>query len=419
MTEQQVSDHLDALCQQIAGYPVAARPGRSMDCPGNKVTRVLAIIPDATRTAPVPLLFRLLCEKLQGQVASLTFLIALGTHALMSPEQIAHLVGMDEEERERRFPGVTVENHRWDLEETFVHCGELSQQETQTLSDGKLSVTVPIRVNKKLLEADTTVILGPVFPHEVAGFSGGHKYLFPGIGGSDVIHFTHWLGALATSAQTIGVRDTAVRQAIELAASRVPGRRLAICMVTTKDGLHGLFAGEVQRAWKDAAELSSQVHIRWCDKPYRKVLSLIPERYSDLWTGAKGMYKVEPVVADGGEVVLLAPHIREFSSTHGKHLERIGYHVRDYFVKQWEQFKDVPWGVLAHSTHLRGEGLFENGQERPRVKVTLASAIDEETCRKMNLGYLDPGSIKVADWEGQDGVLVVHNAGEILYRLKT
>ena len=148
---------------------------------------------------------------------------------------------------------------------------------------------------------------------------------------------------------------------------------------------------------------------------------MIPERYDDLWTGAKGMYKVEPVIADGGEVVLLAPHITEFSYTHGKVLDRIGYHVRDYFLAQWEQFRDLPWGVLAHSTHLRGDGTYIEGVEKPRIKVTLASAIPRERCRAMNLGYLEPGSIRVDDWKNREdeGVLLVPNAGETLYRLRS
>ena len=400
ISEEQASARLDELRGQVGSG------------------HLLVIIPDGTRTAPMPMLFRLLCEKLHEGLSRLTFLIALGTHRLMTDAEIAALVGMERDEWERRFPRVEVVNHRWDLEETFANVGELSAAETERLSEGRLSVTVPIRVNKLLLQADTTLIVGPVFPHEVAGFSGGSKYFFPGVGGADVINFTHWLGALMTSHATIGIRDTAVREAIELAASRVPCRRLAVCMVTSKEGLHGMFVGEVREAWKAAAALSSEVHIRWCDRPYRRVLSIIPERYADLWTGAKGMYKVEPVLADGGEVVLLAPHIREFSYTHGKVLDQIGYHVRDYFVAQWERFRELPWGVLAHSTHLRGDGTFVDGIERPRVKVTLASAIGPERCHAMNLGYLDPAGVRIEDFEGQEDTLVVPNAGEILYRLK-
>jgi nickel-dependent lactate racemase len=162
------------------------------------------------------------------------------------------------------------------------------------------------------------------------------------------------------------------------------------------------------------------VHITYVDKPYQRVLSVMPEMYDDLWTAAKGMYKMEPVVADGGEVIIYAPHIDEISYTHGATIDQVGYHVRDYFVKQWDKFKDYPWGVLAHSTHLRGIGTYdlENDIERPRVKVTLATGISRERCERVNLSYLDPASIDVSQWAKDESVLVVPKAGEMLYRLK-
>jgi len=151
----------------------------------------------------------------------------------------------------------------------------------------------------------------------------------------------------------------------------------------------------------------------------RRVLSLVSTRYDDLWTGAKGFYKVEPVVADGGEVVLYAPHIREVSVT-PREIESIGYHCRDYFVEQWPRFQHLPWGDLAHSTHLRGAGSYDaaGGEERFRVDVTLATGISEERTRAVNLGYRDPAGIDPAAWAADPDTLVVPNAGEVLYRLR-
>ena len=387
---------------------------------GISARHLVVVIPDATRTAPVALFFRLLCRELEGKVNKLSFLIALGTHPLMNEKAVDRLMGMEKRERLARFPFAEVLNHRWDLPETFTEVGTLSKLETEELSGGRLSLEVPIRINRLLLQADKVILLGPVFPHEVAGFSGGSKYLFPGVGGSDVIHFTHWLGALMTSHATIGRRETAVRQAIELAASRVPVEKLALCLVTSKAGLHGFYWGETKKAWLEATNLSSRIHINWCEEPYNRVLSVIPERYDDIWTGAKGMYKVEPVLADGGEVVIYAPHITEFSYTHGEVLERIGYHVRDYFLGQWERFRKEPWGILAHSTHLKGDGSFEDGVETPRVQVTLATGISKARCEAMSLGYLDPESIDPEEWANREDerILLVPNAGETLYRLK-
>ncbi len=141
--------------------------------------------------------------------------------------------------------------------------------------------------------------------------------------------------------------------------------------------------------------------------------------YDDVWVGGKCMYKLEPVVADGGELIIYAPHIREISATHGALIRRIGYHTRDYFLEQWDRFKNEPWGILAHSTHVRGIGTYEGGVERPRIRVTLATQIPEDVCRAVNLGYRDPSSIRVADYQGreEEGILYVARAGEMLYRL--
>jgi hypothetical protein len=132
------------------------------------------------------------------------------------------------------------------------------------------------------------------------------------------------------------------------------------------------------------------------------------------------MYKLEPVVADDGELIIYAPHVREISLTHGKVIAEIGYHCRDYFLKQWDRFKQYPWGVLAHSTHVRGVGTFENGVEKCRIQVTLATGIPEDLCRKINLGYRDPKSIRPEDFANREaeGVLLVPKAGEMLFQLE-
>jgi lactate racemase len=290
------------------------------------------------------------------------------------------------------------------------------------LSEGLMNVDVPVRLNRLVLEYDHILICGPVFPHEVVGFSGGNKYFFPGIAGQDIIDITHWLGALLTSYKIIGTQDTPMRAMINKAAALIPTPRHALCSVITHEGIEGLFFGAPEDAWRKAAELSAQVHVKYVDKPYRQVLSVLPEMYDEIWVGAKGMYKLEPVVADSGEIIIYAPHIKEISVTHGVLIKQVGYHVRDYFVKQWDTFKHIPWGVIAHSTHLRGVGEYDaaTGIETPRIQVTLATGIPEDVCRAINLGYRDPASIDPASWAGREaeGVLLVPRAGEYLYRLK-
>ena len=281
---------------------------------------------------------------------------------------------------------------------------------------------VPVRLNKMIFDYDHIIICGPVFPHEVVGFSGGNKYFFPGIAGAEIINFTHWLGALITNYEIIGAGYTPVRAIIDRAASFIDRPVTCFSLVVTHEGTHGLFYGTPQEAWQAAANLSAKVHITYLNEPYKKIISIMPTLYDDMWTAAKGMYKMEPVVADGGEVVIYAPHINEVSYTHGKILDQIGYHCRDYFLKQWDQFKHYPWGVIAHSTHLRGLGTFdlESKIERARVQVTLATGIPEKRCRNIGLNYLDPDTFNPKDWMNMEdqGILVVPRAGEMLYRLK-
>jgi nickel-dependent lactate racemase len=383
---------------------------------------VVIIIPDSTRTAPIPMMFRLFHKLLKDEVAKLDFLVALGTHLQMSQEALDRLVGITERERTTTFADVGLFNHRWDLPETFATIGTLPAADIEAITDGMLSMDVPVTVNRRVLEADLVIVCGPVFPHEVAGFSGATKYFFPGVSGPEVINFTHWLGALITSMRIIGNWDTPVRQVIDQAVDLVSTPKLFCNMVVTHEGLAGLFVGDYKEAWLAAVELSSQLHIHYVDRRFKQVLSVMPELYDDIWTAAKGMYKVEPIVEDGGEVIIYAPHIDEISYTHGKVLGEVGYHVRDYFVKQWDRFQDQPWGVLAHSTHLRGVGEYDldSGVEAPRINVTLATGIPREVCERVNLGYMDPDDIDFDAWRDREdeGILFIPRAGEQLFRLK-
>lgn len=384
--------------------------------------RVLIIIPDSTRTAPIPLFFRLFHDLLWGHVKALDYLVALGTHPSMSEEALNRLVGVTPQERETTYAGVQIFNHDWDSPDTFAKVGTIPAEEIEHLTDGLLSQEVAVTINRMVFDYDQVMLLGPVFPHEVAGFSGGNKYFFPGISGQEVINFTHWLGALITSKSIIGTPYTPIRAVIDRAVSFIDVPTLCFALVVMHDGLAGLYIGPPKTAWEQAVALSASRHIIYMDKPFKRVLSIMPVMYDDLWTAAKGMYKLEPIIADGGEVVIYAPHITEISYTHGEIIDQIGYHVRDYFVKQWDRFKDYPWGVLAHSTHLRGMGEYDadHDLENPRIQVTLASGIPRERCERINLGYLDPSTIDISEWENREneGILVVHKAGETLYRLK-
>jgi nickel-dependent lactate racemase len=381
--------------------------------------RVLLVVPDSTRTAPVDLLFRAIHDRIGADASALDVMIALGTHPPMTESAINARLGITAAERTGRYLRVRVFNHSWDDPSALVRLGAIPPDEIAALSEGRFAMPVEVTINRAVLDYDQLLIVGPVFPHEVVGFSGGNKYLFPGIGGPEVLNFFHWLGALITSPRIIGQASTPVRRVIDRAAAMVPVPRFAFCMVVGRGGLAALFAGDPEDAWRRAAALSDQLHVLVKERPFHTVLSCAPAMYDELWVGAKCMYKLEPVVADGGELIIYAPHMREISVTHGAAIRRIGYHTRDYFTAQWNRFKDEPWGVLAHSTHVRGVGTYTDGVEEPRIAVTLATGIPEAECRAVNLGYRDPVSIDVAAYQGREdeGVLCVPSAGEMLYRL--
>lgn len=380
--------------------------------------RVLFIVPDHSRTCPMDLMFRLLYERLADRVKRFDFLIALGTHPLLTDAQIYKRMGITAADHASRYSKARFFNHEWKTHERLAEVGRFTKADIREITEGRFEMDVSVTCNRLVFDYDVLIIVGPVFPHEVVGFSGGNKYLFPGIAGQEIIDFFHWLGAVITNPVIIGNQWTPVRKVVDRAAAFLKPERRAFCMVVKDHELAGLYAGTPESAWSSAADLSRRIHIQYSEKPFRTVLSCAPEMYDDLWTGGKCMYKTEPVVADGGTVIIYAPHITEISPVHGPVLEQIGYHTRDFFLKQWDKYKGYPWGVVAHSTHVKGIGSYESGVERPRVNVILATGIPEAVCRKVNLGYMDHRSIRVSDYENREseGILYVRRAGEILYR---
>jgi len=382
--------------------------------------RVLVIVPDGTRTGPVGVVFKTLHTQLGDVTAKLDVLVALGTHQPMSEEAICRRLEISMAERASQYRKVAFHNHAWDKPAALREIGNIPAAEIGRLTGGLFAMEVPVEINRLALEYDQIIIIGPVFPHEVVGFSGGNKYLFPGISGPRLLNFFHWLGAVVTNPMIIGSKWTPVRRVVDRAGAMVPTPRLCFCLVAKDQGMGGLYAGTPEAAWDAASELSRRLHITYMDHPFKSILSCAPAMYDELWTGGKCMYKLEPVLADGGELIIYAPHISEVCVTHGAALLEIGYHCRDYFLKQWDRFKNYPWGVLAHSTHVYGLGTYENGIETPRARVTLATGIPEALCRKINLGYRDPKTICKEEFSNRqdEGVLLVPKAGEMLYRLK-
>jgi nickel-dependent lactate racemase len=413
-----------ARCQPASGvvsdHEAAEAVARACAVEDYHGKQVLVIVPDGTRTAPIGLVFKALFARIGGAAEKLDVLIALGTHPPMTEEAICSRLEISMEERRSIYGKVVFHNHSWDDPAALREVGVIPSREISGLTNGLFAMDVPVEINRLVFQYDQLIIIGPVFPHEVVGFSGGNKYLFPGVGGPRILNFFHWLGAVVTNPMIIGNKWTPVRRVVDRAGAMVAVPKLCFCLVVEGCGLAGLFAGTPEAAWEAASELSRRLHITYKTRPFHTILSCAPPMYDEIWTGGKCMYKLEPVLADGGELIIYAPHITELSLTHGKTILEVGYHCRDYFLKQWDRFQNYPWGVLAHSTHVHGLGKFENGVEMPRARVVLATSIAEATCRKINLGYRDPKTIRPGDFADREdsGVLIVPKAGEMLFQLK-
>jgi len=394
---------------------VMARAVEAMRADGK---RVLAIVPDGTRSVPMPLIFRELTALLRPRAAKLDYLIALGTHLAMSEEAINAHLALTSEERTGLYGDVGVFNHDW--RSGLAQVGEIPSRVVTELSDGLMQEAIPVSVNARLLGYDQILIVGPVFPHAVVGYSGGTKYLFPGVSGPRMINVTHWLAGLVGNINIIGRTGTPIRRMLDLAAECVPVEMHCLSMVIHgEDELMGLYFGGPQDSQVAAAALSAKVNVVYTGRQFETVLAVVPEIYDDFWTGCKGMLKCEPVVADGGTLIIYAPHIDEVSYTHGHILDRLGYHVRDYYLAHWDQVDDADIVALGHAALVRGVGRYADGVETLRINLDLATSIPEERCRHLNLGYRNPATIDPSEWQGRqdEGILVVPRAGELLYRV--
>lgn len=377
--------------------------------------RVLLVVPDTTRTAPMARLLGLLLPVLHDAGAKTTILVALGTHPPLPDAVLREHLGAA-----AFADGVRVLNHAWNDPDAVFSVGSLSADEVGELSGGLLAEAVDLRVNKAIRDADGMLFLHPVFPHELVGFSGGSKYLFPGISGPEMIDIVHWLGALCTSGKVIGKIDTPSRRVLDGAAAKMPLPMHGLSFVYHRGEVIAMEGGELREAWRRAAAISQQAHVTFKPRRYRKLLACCPSMYHDLWTGGKCVYKCEPVVEDGGELIVYAPHVTTFSETHEANIKALGYHVRDYFLAHMDRYAHLPRAVMAYCTIVKGDGAYANGVEHPRINVSFASGIPREACETAGIGYVDPATINPREWMNREaeGILYVEHAGEMLWRLK-
>src|SRR5215204_1900928 len=372
--------------------------------------RVLAIIPDKTRDDNTHELFPIADEFLTKRgVKSFDVLVAQGTHPAMSESQKLLKIGAT------NFSGQLFD-HSWDEPDELVTIGELRAATVRQVTNGLIEHAVPVSINKLLAPGicDTVLVFGATVPHEVAGFAGGAKYFFPGVAGPELTHTTHWLGALAGIENIIGQVETPTRRLIEAAADLITARIISLNTVGSRN--HGdlvtyaLFAGDIKEAFRRAAEVSRKVHIRYTGGKYKRVIALLDPHYDELWVGGKASYKLGAIIEEGGELIIYAPHLTKLSETHGALIEKYGYapleSVRDMLGVSQELRENLC--IAAHLAHVAYAGsLDDQGKVVPRYKITMASALDEETCRRVNLGYVDYRSFDLESSKSDSDTFVV------------
>lgn len=388
--------------------------------------RVLAIVPDKTRDDNTDILFPLAAELLATRgVDRFDALVAQGTHPPMSEEQKRSKLGLHASSSQ--FAGKLFD-HRWDLPDELVTIGELSEATVERLTGGLISHTVAVSLNKLLSPGvyDTVLVFGGTVPHEVAGFAGGAKYFFPGVAGPELTHSTHWLGALAGIENIIGQTETPTRHLIEAAVDLIAAQIISLNTVVSRSDegrliTHALFAGDIREAFRSAVEVSKQVHIRYTGRKYKMVVALLDRHYDELWVGGKASYKLGAIIEDGGELIIYAPHLTKISETHGELIQKYGYapleSVRDMLGVSQELRENLC--IAAHLAHVSYAGrIDEHGRVVPRYRITMATGLDEATCKKVNLGYLDYRTFNYDSLRSDPDTLIVHDAGRDLYKVE-
>jgi len=259
-----------------------------------KGKKVLVIVPDGTRSFPHKDIFLILDEILKD----CDFMVALGTHPPMSLEEMCDLFSFDYNEYKDKYSHHKLISHNYKDQSELKLIGTLSKEKIEELSNNMFHDPVPVKINKHIFEYDHILIAGPIFPHEVVGCSGGHKYFFPGVSGAEITDFFHWLGACIFQKNIIGIKDTPVRRVVETAADFVSVPHTALCLNVKENEILDAYYGETREAWSTISDKVQKTHIKYMDKTFKTVLSICPEMYKDIWTAGKCMYKMEPILAE-------------------------------------------------------------------------------------------------------------------------
>jgi len=323
--------------------------------------KILAIPPDYTRFPSQAGILTSMIWQYYGEKLT-DILPALGTHTPMTTAQIEHMFP--------EVPRALFRDHDW--RNDVVTLGEVPASFVSEVSEGRANFSWPAQVNRLLIEGNFDLILslGQVVPHEVVGMANYNKNIFVGTGGSEGINKSHFVGAAFGMERMMGRADTPVRKIFNYATDHF-AKNLPIVYVQTVVGVdddgklvtRGLFIGDDFEVFTKAAELSLKVNFDMVEKPLKKVIVwLDPTEFKSTWLGNKSIYRTRMAMADGGELIVLAPALKEFGED--KEIDRLirkyGYKGTPYTLKMVEENIELQenLGAAAHLIHGSSEGRF-------------------------------------------------------------
>ena len=374
--------------------------------------KVLAIPPDYTRLpSRAGELTEISWEYYGDRLTDI--LPALGTHTPMTDDQISHMFG--------KTPANLIRIHDW--RNDVVTLGRVSAEIVEEVSEYKVHFDWPVQVNRLLVEGNFDLILsiGQVVPHEVVGMANYNKNVFVGTGGFEAINKSHYVGAVYGMERMMGRADTPVRRLFNYASENF-AKQLPIVYVLTVVGVnkegkqqtYGLFVGDDFAVFDVAAKLSLEVNFQMVEKPLKKVVVwLDPTEFKSTWLGNKSIYRTRMAIADGGELVVLAPALKEFGED--KEIDRLirkyGYFGTPETLKAVEDNEELRnnLGAAAHLIHGSSEGRFsitycpgkgaENLTREEIESVGFRWGDIDETMQKYNFQHLKEGFNSLPDGE--------------------
>jgi nickel-dependent lactate racemase len=383
---------VEQLADQALDHPVGAKPLEQQLSAGS---RVLILVDDITRQTPAVRLLPAILKRLQAAGCSrknIRILIAAGTHARMTREEVNKKLGPDTPN------DYEVHLHHWRDEEKLREIG--------AAPDG-----TPIRVNRMLGEADFVIGVGQIVPHRVMGFTGGSTIVQPGVSGPEITGYTHWQSALFAGSEILGIADNPVRLEVEQIARQAGLRFIVNVVMDAEERVIHVVAGDPVAAHRLGARHSRTIY----GVPQPRFADIvIAESYPadyDLWQAAKGIYSSELSVAQGGVVVLVTPCPHGVSDEHPE-VEDLGYHGLDEVRKMVERKAVTDLVAAAHLVHVgrvirdRARGIMVSPGIRPEVQRHLGFQCASTPQKALEKAFELVGR--------SAGVVVLRHGGDVL-----